>query len=733
MFLIRIGIFPRGQKIFPGAPRAGYPRVFSFPKPRGPAERLPKHSLWVLDSFYNDIRFEIRRSGSDMFDRGSSNRPKFDVVNNVQRHIKSSPSVHDRKRRLSSTLQSVPTTLHKSTKNQNTFSDRRFGENDNDLSLEDKIMSRFTSEKRRKMKKSSLFNLNDDTFASNHTSKFCINDGDGDNIDAIDIYDERTKMINKNDSKNRNRNNGMTKLHEIIQRDKANKVERKEEKEEQEKGRMLLDHSFEELLRNRSLQLEDDNNRTTTDHNEEENTKSNGSNCTNTTFSIKNSKSKQSYSRESNNRKSIDFNRSQKSYDQLLVSILYEKDTNAKKLNQSKRLLILNIDDYKEMEAKLLEEQKQENGMEIPPVMPYSIPYPKSFNEFRSMVDRYTRTPRDYFTLLHRIMHFHCDFHSKEVTHSNSCEAFLQLLLEEYIYHGDQLESLSTFTMPSSFSSNMISMHIVIKILNMHILRLFIDHIYRRSSFTALHGIIAYFSKLFKSFQEDDDSNNRQGNIEIEEDFLIKECSKIQKLSYGQCLFLKLMTETKFFCIDSEKNDFNVLINIFLHNILVNSPSMTEQMSKVNVSAFYSIWSDLNISYEKLQGITTTEQTIKSRIPLQWRRVIATQTTSNSLPQYELHYLMKKGGHLKDDGLTKLKQLRNLKKRELSKVRRDLKSDSDVIDHQKSIHSDRKTKARRGIRTKNYAAMEQQQAIVNLQARRGGLLKGGGSGGITKK
>ncbi|CAI2177220.1 4034_t:CDS:10 [Funneliformis geosporum] len=96
--------------------------------------------------------------------------------------------------------------------------DRRFGENDLNISPEEKMLERFTKE-RQKRSKSSLFNLDEETVASSHFGGFEDNYND-------DI--ERKKSKNEI-------------MKELIAKSKMHKYERQFEKDEDEKVRQELD------------------------------------------------------------------------------------------------------------------------------------------------------------------------------------------------------------------------------------------------------------------------------------------------------------------------------------------------------------------------------------------------------------------------------------------------------------------------------------------------------------
>ncbi|KAJ3397754.1 nucleolar complex protein 14 [Lobulomyces angularis] len=85
---------------------------------------------------------------------------KHDVLNRKVKGARGNPGV-TRKKSLDSRKTNLLRDLQEKSKD-NTFIDRRFGENDPTMSLEDKMMARFVQEKKNRSGKGSLFNLEDD-------------------------------------------------------------------------------------------------------------------------------------------------------------------------------------------------------------------------------------------------------------------------------------------------------------------------------------------------------------------------------------------------------------------------------------------------------------------------------------------------------------------------------------------------------------------------------------------
>ena len=162
----------------------------------------------------------------------------------------------------------------KQNKKRNSFLDKRFGEADPTMSLEDKMFMRFQKEKTNRLRNSAIYNLdgddNDDTaggFQLTHKGQALgqsnMNDNDdwssddeGGNLEGsiVDKLHFGGGFIPKEDS------DGTKKTHaeiiqEIVTKSKIAKLEKKEHKLEQEGGRMALDDDFEALMASNALQL----------------------------------------------------------------------------------------------------------------------------------------------------------------------------------------------------------------------------------------------------------------------------------------------------------------------------------------------------------------------------------------------------------------------------------------------------------------------------------------------
>lgn len=127
------------------------------------------------------------------------------------------------------------------------------------------------------------------------------------------------------------------------------------------------------------------------------------------------------------------------------------------------------------------------------------------------------------------------------------------------------------------------------------------------------------------------------------------------------------------------------------------------------------------------------------RKPLQWRKA-TTVSIEMKNPRFQLDYTFKKdvssnGGvdAASDQDRVKMKQLTRQLKREEKAAMRELRRDSAFIDQERYKEVAAAKEERRAERVKNFGWMEDQQATINQQVRKGnGLMKGGGSG-VAKK
>jgi nucleolar protein 14 len=120
-----------------------------------------------------------------------------------------------------------------------------------------------------------------------------------------------------------------------------------------------------------------------------------------------------------------------------------------------------------------------------------------------------------------------------------------------------------------------------------------------------------------------------------------------------------------------------------------------------------------------------------TRKPLMWRKPKLFMIESKN-PRYQVDYKMKKDTD-PDSERVMFSQLTRYKKRHDKAAMRELRRDSNVVEQEKFKEKRAALDSQRQERYKNFSWMEDQQATVNQQVRKGkSLLKGGGSG-INKK
>ena len=129
--------------------------------------------------------------------------------------------------------------------------------------------------------------------------------------------------------------------------------------------------------------------------------------------------------------------------------------------------------------------------------------------------------------------------------------------------------------------------------------------------------------------------------------------------------------------------------------------------------------------------IKLCQQTKQSRKPLQWRKPIKFIIETKN-PRFQVDYQFKRDID-PDQDRVKLKQLTRQKKREEKAAMRELRRDSEFLDQEKYTEKLNQSNKMKLERQKNFSWMEDQQASINQQVRKGGeLLRGGGSS-ISKK
>ena len=120
-----------------------------------------------------------------------------------------------------------------------------------------------------------------------------------------------------------------------------------------------------------------------------------------------------------------------------------------------------------------------------------------------------------------------------------------------------------------------------------------------------------------------------------------------------------------------------------------------------------------------------------SRNVLQWRKSVKISIDTKN-PKFQADYTFKKDLD-PDEDRAKLKQLKRQSKRETKAAMRELRRDSDFIDQLSYAEQNEKKDKLKAERVKNFGWMEEQQASINMQVRKGGELVTGGGSSIARK
>ena len=201
------------------------------------------------------------------FDKFANSKKKHEVLN---RRVKGEDrnvgrarerAIEDRKTKLMAD--------YKSSQKSNVFADRRFGEGDANLSLEEKMFMRFQKEKMTKVKKSAKFNLDESeevtlTHQGKALSEYTTAPPSGDWDDADDEDDENLgrDVVNTlhfgggfqptgkatDDEGAFKKFDSRDALQEIVMKSKLAKLEKREAKDAQEESRVTLDSAYEDLI-----------------------------------------------------------------------------------------------------------------------------------------------------------------------------------------------------------------------------------------------------------------------------------------------------------------------------------------------------------------------------------------------------------------------------------------------------------------------------------------------------
>jgi nucleolar protein 14 len=191
----------------------------------------------------------------------------------------------------------------------------------------------------------------------------------------------------------------------------------------------------------------------------------------------------------------------------------------------------------------------------------------------------------------------------------------------------------------------------------------------------------------------------------------------------------------------SYKEAFEPILNAAMavvkdcHNRLLGSVAYGEAMGPLikAVSAIDTghLSEDTKQTVNKVRSAMDAEalRSQSIRVPLTLRAK-KTEVIETLEPRYEVNYRLQKDLDT-DKARVQLKQLTRQSKREHKAAMRELRRDADFLDEEMFKARQAKAEKRREERAANYAWMEEQQATVNQQVRKGGaLIKGGGSGAV---
>ena len=126
-----------------------------------------------------------------------------------------------------------------------------------------------------------------------------------------------------------------------------------------------------------------------------------------------------------------------------------------------------------------------------------------------------------------------------------------------------------------------------------------------------------------------------------------------------------------------------------------------------------------------------SEERRSSRGVLQWRKSVKVSIEVKN-PRFQADYTFKKDLD-PDENRAKLKQLTRQSKRETKAAMRELRRDSDYIDQLTYAEQNEKKDKLKAERVKNFGWMEEQQASINMQVRKGGEMMTGGGSSVARK
>ena len=152
----------------------------------------------------------------------------------------------------------------------------------------------------------------------------------------------------------------------------------------------------------------------------------------------------------------------------------------------------------------------------------------------------------------------------------------------------------------------------------------------------------------------------------------------------------------------------------------------------------FAAGSPLGALFEEARGAVTegVERCLKHRVPMQWQSTtVADEALESLAPKYEARYdgtqKAQRGSAAQADAAEEKKLLKALK-REQKGAARELRRDAEYLARARDDERDRVSGAKQEERHKNFAWLQDQQASLNQQVRKGGAMVTGGGSSIKR-
>ena len=163
-------------------------------------------------------------------------------------------------------------------------------------------------------------------------------------------------------------------------------------------------------------------------------------------------------------------------------------------------------------------------------------------------------------------------------------------------------------------------------------------------------------------------------------------------------------------------------------------PKKKKKKAPASKARPFAAGSPLGALFEEARGAVTegVERCLKHRVPMQWQSTtVADEALESLAPKYEARYdgtqKAQRGSAAQADAAEEKKLLKALK-REQKGAARELRRDAEYLARARDDERDRVSGAKQEERHKNFAWLQDQQASLNQQVRKGGaMVTGGGS------